>query len=151
MRKGFDMAICVRLAQVSLAVLLIAVEASATPQDYCAAYARDFADQGTKVQWQSRKDNALADCLLTVSPVATPAPQSVVKPKPVAAAKPIALSEAVEAVTTPEKIATSKPILATGSIAWLDYCEKKYASFSRTTGTYISYKGVERKCLVTAE
>lgn len=35
------------------------------------------------------------------------------------------------------------------SQAWLDYCERKYASFNRTTGTYTSFKGVERKCLVT--
>ncbi len=36
-----------------------------------------------------------------------------------------------------------------GSAAWLDYCENKYASFNRESGTYVSYKGVERKCLVT--
>lgn len=35
------------------------------------------------------------------------------------------------------------------SQAWLDYCERKYASFNRSTGTYTSFKGVERKCLVT--
>lgn len=39
--------------------------------------------------------------------------------------------------------------LAHGSAAWLDYCDNKYASFNRETGTYKSYKGVERKCLVT--
>jgi BA14K-like protein len=39
--------------------------------------------------------------------------------------------------------------LTPGSAAWLDYCENKYASFDRETGTYKSYKGVERKCLVT--
>lgn len=39
--------------------------------------------------------------------------------------------------------------LTPGSAAWLDYCERKYASFNRETGTYQSYKGVERKCLVT--
>lgn len=35
------------------------------------------------------------------------------------------------------------------SQAWLDYCDRKYASFNRDTGTYTSYKGIERKCLVT--
>jgi hypothetical protein len=35
------------------------------------------------------------------------------------------------------------------SQAWLDYCERKYASFNRASGTYTSFKGVERKCLVT--
>jgi len=39
--------------------------------------------------------------------------------------------------------------LVPGSSAWLDYCERKYASFNRGTGTYKSFKGVERKCLVT--
>lgn len=39
--------------------------------------------------------------------------------------------------------------LTPGSAAWLDYCDNKYASFNRETGTYQSYKGVERKCLVT--
>ncbi len=39
--------------------------------------------------------------------------------------------------------------LVPGSAAWLDYCDRKYASFNRDTGTYKSYKGIERKCLVT--
>lgn len=39
--------------------------------------------------------------------------------------------------------------LVPGSAAWLDYCDRKYASFNRETGTYKSYKGIERKCLVT--
>ncbi len=38
---------------------------------------------------------------------------------------------------------------APGTSAWLDYCDRKYASFNRETGTYKSYKGIERKCLVT--
>lgn len=45
--------------------------------------------------------------------------------------------------------ASLKGKLVPGSSAWLDYCERKYASFNRDTGTYKSYKGVERKCLVT--
>jgi BA14K-like protein len=39
--------------------------------------------------------------------------------------------------------------LEPGSTAWLDYCENKYASFNRATGTYTSFKGIARKCLVT--
>jgi outer membrane biosynthesis protein TonB len=49
------------------------------------------------------------------------------------------------AVAVPE--ASGK--LTPGSPAWLDYCENKYASFNRETGTYQSYKGIERKCRVT--
>ncbi|MFO1033966.1 MAG: BA14K family protein [Hyphomicrobiales bacterium] len=37
-----------------------------------------------------------------------------------------------------------------GSAAWLDYCDRKYASFDRSTGTYQSYNGVQRKCKVTS-
>ncbi|MBL8791016.1 MAG: BA14K family protein [Rhizobiales bacterium] len=45
--------------------------------------------------------------------------------------------------------ASLKGKLVPGSAAWLDYCDRKYASFNRDTGTYKSYKGIERKCLVT--
>jgi BA14K-like protein len=123
--------------------------AQATPQDYCAAYARDFADQGTAAKWQTRNDQALADCLFVTLPAETQSRQAP-KPKPVQIAK---LQQPSPAVAPPPKKKIekrSKPILQEGSIAWLDYCEKKYASFDRKAGTYKSYTGVERKCLVTA-
>ncbi len=181
------------------AIAVMVAPVSATPKDYCQAYARDFADMGPKDEktWTSRHDNALADCLFQYQigkaepEKATPrktvkqASKPAAKPKPVAAVKPEPIAEEqlpepavivapdiappvkpakqasqpeepkkktllarfFKRKITPEAIEPGK--LTPGSAAWLDYCDKKYASFNRDTGTYQSYKGVERKCLVT--
>jgi BA14K-like protein len=123
----------------------------ATPQDYCAAYARDFADKGTADQWQVRNENALKDCLLIALPATTAEPKKITKPKIVETKKSKQPSKSVAKPAGIEKPKQSKPILQVGSEAWLNYCDKKYASFDRTKGTYESFSGVERKCLVTAE
>jgi hypothetical protein len=63
------------------------------------------------------------------------------------AAAPIAESEtatAVAAVVKPKKRA-----LEEGSEAWNEYCATKYKSFNPDTGTYNSYNGKERRCVVT--
>jgi hypothetical protein len=38
--------------------------------------------------------------------------------------------------------------LVPGSAAWIDYCSRKYRSFNRLTGLYLSYSGVLRPCQV---
>lgn len=39
--------------------------------------------------------------------------------------------------------------LQPGTAAWNAYCAKKYTSFNPATGTYKSYKGNNRRCVVT--
>ena len=166
---------------------LLAQPASADVQDYCAAYARDFADLRPKNRdiWQQRYDSANADCveqfsgspavtaetpkvkMKTVAPrrpapvtaeVAAPAAPVEVRKKtktkkPVVEEKPSAEVASVEGATAEPtaKVAGAKPKLAPGSAAWLDYCERKYTSFNRAKGTYLSKTGVERKCLITTD
>jgi hypothetical protein len=55
----------------------------------------------------------------------------------------------IQAVKPSGRALTNKERLTPGSAAWVDYCSRKYASFDPATGTYKSYKGAERKCLVT--
>jgi BA14K-like protein len=175
----------------------------ATPQDYCAAYARDFADRGKPGQklWDVRHANALRDCLALYdvpkaekSKPAAPKAVKVAQPPPPKKqkAKPRPEPDVVETfpidealpepavivapdIPPPEKptrksadtkkpkslmsrffpkkgeqqqvVSKGKPV--PGTAAWLDYCERKYASFNRETGTYTSFKGTERRCLVT--
>jgi BA14K-like protein len=119
--------------------------------DYCAAYARDFADSRThdKPIWQHKYDIALAACL------AEPQKAEIVKPvvikKPVVKVQPAPIIPPEPAVA---EVATAKPAKfkrpEPGTPEWNDYCTKKYTSFNAKTGTYLSHTGVERKCLVTA-
>jgi hypothetical protein len=82
---------------------------------------------------------------------AKPKPQPAVRQQPVEAAQEesVSLAEAV-LPETPAKPAKKNAELEIGSMAWLDYCDKKYASFNRKTGTYTSHSGVARRCVVTA-
>lgn len=133
-----------RVASIILALSLpaIAGPALAAKADYCAAYARDFADARTKDKplWQHKYDIALAACMVepTKSVVAKPAPPKQFAPK----IEP-------EPIIPPEPIMVEKPAkLVAGSPEWNDYCIKKYNSFNIKKGTYLSRTGVERKCLV---
>jgi hypothetical protein len=156
---------------------LLAQPAMADVQDYCAAVARDFADLRPKDRdiWQQRYDGANADCVeqFTSAPVIAAvqprAKKKVVAVKPsapvVAGAAPVepkakkkvkqpsAEVATVEgAVAEPTaKVVSAKTKPAPGSAEWLDYCARKYTSFNREKGTYLSKTGVERKCLITAD
>ena len=143
--------------------------ALATPEDYCAAYAVDFANAGPEDQgiWQRRFDNASNDCRAQyTAPKSEPVVAAVKAKKPakvVAAAKP---KPKLKTVVTPASIKTKdvkkvaveeivvpaaakKPV--PGSPEWLDYCKRKYVSFDEKKGTYLSKSGIERKCLITAD
>ena len=137
--------------------------ALANPIDYCAAYARDFADAGTTSPeiWQQRFENASSACIYQYTPQATavakpqkslPKLQSKAKPKIELAAKPKPIERETEPDPLVEPVANAAPIkLEPGSEAWQDYCARKYVSFSREKGTYVGKSGTERKCLVTAD
>lgn len=157
-----------------LGLALLAQPAFADVQDYCAAVARDFADLRPKDRdiWQQRYDNANSDCVEQFSPAPLTASKSpnvqkksvaVVpsKPQPVAtkvATKPKLKKPTTEVATvdgtTAEPTAkadVAKPKPVPGSPEWQDYCARKYTSFDKAKGTYLSKTGVERKCLVTAD
>ena len=148
-----------RLATATLALITLAGTAHAAVPDYCAAYARDMADQWDKAtpQWQLKFDNAEAACLGRYSTTAAaPAVKKKLKP-PAPAAKPRPVKPAVKekaevaAAVSPLQEPKVVPKLVAGSPEWIDYCRKKYVSFDEVKGTYQSKTGVERKCLVTAE
>jgi hypothetical protein len=142
--------------------MILTTQVQATVPEYCAAYARDFADLVKKQdpKWQRRYDNAQASCLLRFTSDAKPAvkeksktKQAVSKkptpsPAPVEAAPPELFGDADPAPVTKAKV---KPKLQAGSPEWTAYCKKKYVSFNEAKGTYLSKTGKERKCLVTAD
>jgi len=150
---------------------LASPQAMAAAEDYCAAYARDFADAGRReeVIWKHRFEIAKDACLLQFTPAAAaaattttaaaepPPPQPKPKPKPKpklpapsddSAQEASIYGDAPEPATKKQAARKTRGKLAPGSQAWLDYCDRKYASFNRETGTYTSFSGEERKCLV---
>lgn len=131
----------------------LAVPASADVRGYCESYARDVANgrvsggeilngkiagtmPETSPKWTEVNAKALAGCMTQYG-------ESVDTPNPPAVA-----SAEVPAPAPRKKTAAAKGTLVPGSKAWADYCDKKYASFDRRTGTYRSLKGVARPCKV---
>lgn len=149
-----------RLALGIAILILLTGSARASVADYCAAYARDIADQWTPktAEWQTRYDEADAACNFRYTHDAAPArakkPKAAiaaVKPKAQPAAKPKPASVIKPKAPPTEKVAKAIPNLVAGSPEWTAYCKKKYVSFDETKGTYQSKSGIERKCLVTAD
>ncbi len=134
---------------------LSVMPALADKSDYCAAYARDFADAKSKTTsiWQHKYDIALTACLAEPQKIEVIKSATVKKPQVKVAAPQNIPPEPVVVKTAPPKIAktaeTGKSAqLQTNTPAWVEYCTKKYTSFNVKTGTYTSRTGVERKCLV---
>lgn len=148
--------------------------ASASPSDagvrnYCAAYARDQAEAritpgsilSTVRPRQPEADErrqfaelAFANCLALYAPRTAEPPDGTdgtasTESPPSETEAP---SQTVSADGTQKKAdptLTASAELVPGSEAWNDYCAAKYASFNRETGTYTSFSGKERPCLVT--
>jgi BA14K-like protein len=142
-----------RFAFLALA-FVSSTEAHADVKDYCAAYARDFADLVKKQDpdWQPRYDNSEASCLQRFSQDVTPELKTRPKIKTAVSKKPPKVALAPVKETAPESQAIKSPAgLTPGSPAWTAYCEKKYVSFDASKGTYLSKTGIERKCLVTKD
>jgi hypothetical protein len=144
------------LCVLGVSVLALASPAWANKADYCAAYARDFADARSKDKpiWQHKYDIAQVACMAEpqkaevakAAPVAKKATanKNVVKPQ-----APPAIALAIPPEPVVAEAPPAKPVkLEPGSPAWNEYCNKKYTSFNAKTGTYTSRTGVERKCLV---
>lgn len=131
-------------AIVTLAI--VSAPASASSQNYCEMFAKDFADtRTTDVDlWQTSYRNAFNDCMnqyTAAAPAAAPKKQLLKQ-----AAAPLNEQE-----TSTQVAAVVKPklTLEEGSEAWNEYCAAKYKSFNPDTGTYNSHSGKERRCLVT--
>jgi hypothetical protein len=117
-------------------------QAFTNPQTYCELFGKDYADSRTLDvdQWQAGFRNAFSSCMLQYTSVAPDTPsqkstEQVIK----------------KAAVAPPKEATHRkrtPLLAPGSVAWNEYCAAKYASFNKETGTYKSYSGKAKPCLV---
>lgn len=133
--------------------LWLASPASADVRSYCEAYARDVANgrvsggeilngkiagtmPETSPKWTEVNGKALAGCMTQYGEsVDAPAETDV--------------ASAEEPPPPPKKKKTAaRGTLTPGSKAWADYCDKKYASFDRRTGTYRSLKGQVRPCKV---
>ena len=149
-----------RLALAFLMIGVASIPAQAGVADYCAAYARDFADKvpQQEPQWQHRYDNAEQSCLFRFAVETNPVVKEKAKAKVVVASKataPAPRPKAKPVVETPaepeQKVAKAKPNLVPGTPEWVAYCKNKYVSFNEAKGTYQSRTGVERKCLVTAD
>jgi hypothetical protein len=118
----------------------------ASSQTYCEMFAKDFADQRTTDVdlWQKSYRNAFNDCMNQYTAIA-----------PVAAAKKALQQQAAAPLSPPATtteaaaVVKPKPGLVPGSPGWNEYCAAKYKSFNPDTGTYNSYGGKERRCVVT--
>ena len=147
-------------------LLVLCVSAAhADVRSYCAAFARDEADQalnGSAIlnpktakplsaeDWKIRNQNALADCLALYGEGAEPETPVAAKPATVkpAAAKPTSNTKVTTSKTTTTKPSSaSATALVPGSDAWKDFCASKYVSFNRDTGTYKSRSGKQRPCV----
>jgi BA14K-like protein len=140
MRKFFSSA----LALVTLA--LMSAQASASSQNYCEMFAKDFADtRTTDVDlWQKSYRSAFNDCMNQYTAVAPAvAPKKKLQTQAAAPLNEQETSTVVAAVVKP------KGVLEPGSEAWNEYCAAKYKSFNPDTGTYNSHTGKERRCIVT--
>ena len=141
MRK-FCVAVCV------IGTGFFASPVLADTKSYCEVYGQDFASQKTSDvdQWQLTYRNAVKDCLAQYA-VDVAAATSV--PAPVK--RKVAVTTKRRIQIEPVRYLSSKrrtPILEQGSAAWNKYCASKYASFNPATGTYRSYGGKQKPCLV---
>ena len=117
----------------------LSTRAHADAKSYCELFGRDYADAKTLDVdlWQTSYRNAFNSCMTLYTPALpeTPSAEKVIK----------------KAVTMPTQETPRKkrtPLLAPGSVAWNEYCAAKYVSFNKVTGTYKSYSGKAKPCLV---
>jgi hypothetical protein len=125
---------------------LLSTQASASSQNYCEIFAKDFADSRTTDVdlWQVSYRNAFNDCMNQYTAVApAAAPKKKLQKQAAAPMNEQETSVEVAAVVKP------KVELEPGSEAWNEYCAAKYKSFNPDTGTYNSHTGKERRCVVT--
>jgi len=143
------------------------VPASADVKTYCQAYARDQANHRltgnallnggapkmTPEEWGDANSRAMADCMALYEAKAEKQPEQQAAPPPPEPPKP-AVAKKIRKPAKPIRkktvtVAATTANLVPGTDAWNDYCDKKYSSFDRKTGTYTSKTGKTRPCRVT--
>ena len=152
------------LISAALSCAVLTTQAWADSKSHCELVAKDVADARTTDvdQWQKLYRNTYADCIdqyTAVEPEAAPSeavPAKVAKKssgrKSIESPGTKTLPETVVvAAKAPPKDKTRSKGLEPGSEAWNEYCAAKYASFNKETGTYRSFTGKERRCLVTGK
>ena len=113
-------------------------QALTNPQTYCELFSKDYADSRTLNvdQWQIGYRNAFSSCMMQYN---GGTPETDVADSD---------SKKVAAPTRESTRRKRTPLLAPGSVAWNEYCASKYASFDKASGTYRSYSGKAKPCLV---
>jgi hypothetical protein len=133
-------------ALASLTASLFSTPGLAGSQTYCEIFAKDTADsRTTDVElWQISYRNAFNDCMNQYTAAAPgAAPKKALQKQ---AAAPLAAPETSEEAAV---VVKPKLKLEPGTEAWNEYCASKYKSFNPDTGTYNSFTGNERRCIVT--
>lgn len=112
------------------------------PQTYCELFGKDYADSRTLDvdQWQTGYRNAFGSCMTQYTSGAPDIPKRKSAEK--------AIKKVMVAPTRDTSRRKRTPLLAPGSVAWNEYCAAKYASFDKVSGTYKSYSGKAKPCLV---
>jgi BA14K-like protein len=128
---------------IALALIASVSAAHADSKSYCEIYAKDFASAKTSNvdEWQLTYRNSYTDCMAQYSAATT----EVVTPKPVP-------KKTVATIKVPDPVVekpAAKEEMTPGSDEWNTYCDNKYASFNKETGTYTSFTGKDRRCVVT--
>lgn len=149
-RKGHSLAatkgiIVMRILTMAMAMGVMSgfsAPALTNPQTYCELFGKDYADSRTLDvdQWQAGFRNAFGSCMLQYTSAAQDTPKIKSAEK---AVKKVAVAPARDSTRRKRT-----PLLAPGSVAWNEYCAGKYASFNKATGTYKSYSGKAKPCLV---
>ena len=117
-------------------------QAFTNPQSYCEIFGKDYADSRTLDvdQWQIGYRNAFSSCMMQYT---SGAPDTAEGKNADDASEKVAVAPARDSTRRKRT-----PLLAPGSVAWNEYCASKYASFDKATGTYKSYSGITKPCLV---
>ena len=120
----------------------LSTRALADAQSYCEVFGRDYADGRTLDvdKWQINFRNAFSSCMTQYTSITS----DIANGK--SAEKVVKKAVGSPAQEAPRRKRT--PLLAPGSVAWNEYCAAKYASYNKVTGTYKSYSGKAKPCLV---
>ncbi len=132
-----------------LAFIVSANGAQADSKSYCEIYAKDFASAKTSDvdEWQLTYRDSYGDCMAQYNTATIEVEKP--KAKPVQKKKVASIKQPEPVVEKPAAKVEAKAELVEGTDAWNAYCDNKYASFNKETGTYKSHTGKERRCIVT--
>jgi hypothetical protein len=117
-------------------------QAFTNPQSYCELFSTDYANSRTLDvdQWQIGYRKAFSSCMAQYTEGVADTQERKSDDQAIKKVKVATARDSTRRKRT--------PLLAPGSVAWNEYCASKYASFDKATGTYKSYSGKFKPCLV---